>query len=149
HAPQTGQTLVQGGHPQYVAASPPGVAVALPNATSPGHPPVAAADPQHAHGQYPQAQQAPPQQAPQQQQQQPAAKPSARSDELLAGAGQTVYECRGDRSEEARAGGRHKTFFADTGDRSSVALSEVRQQSNLAGGGATTWILGGLVVAVV
>src|SRR5690606_18387438 len=102
------------------------------------------AQPQQAQPQYP----AQPQQAQPQQQAAPA-RPAKRQDELLANAGRTVYEFRGDHSEEVRSGGRHQTFFADNTNLASIAITEDRQHSNLKGGGATTWLITGLVIAVV
>src|SRR5690606_20644025 len=127
---------------QYLTASPPGVAVSLPGA--PAYPGTTAAP--HRMPAAP-AQPSAPAPAPA-----PAsaakAKPNPNADQLLPGAGKTVYEFGGVHSEEARAGGKHKTFFADGSELASVAVVEERQHSNLRGGGAS-FMVAGLVVVVV
>jgi hypothetical protein len=201
--PGQGLTVIQDGppgqgqpqvvpQPQYVAASPPGVAVQLPGSThglptTPGYPsantPVAQPFPQHPGQPFPQpvGQQvtqpplpatvpmrrqvptslqptpASPQQVPadlqqalSSPQQAPASPPrrGPNDDQLLAGAGRTVYEFTGAHSEEARARGKHQTFFGDTGDLGSVQLREERH-SNLSRSGGPTMVVGGIAVAVI
>jgi len=150
----------------YVAASPPGVAVQLPTgprtgATMPQTPnypaggvdPAAAQAQAHAQAQAAAQAQAHAQaraqaQAPAQATSEPSPGQKNRSDELIAGAGNTVYEFGGEFSDEARSGGKHQTFYGDSAQFASVMPVEERH-SNLSRGRGVSWIVGGLVIAVV
>jgi hypothetical protein len=77
----------------------------------------------------------------------PVAKPQQQNaDQLIAGAGRTVYEFKGAHTEEARSGGRHQTFMSDGSDLGAVPLREERH-TNLRTSG-TSIVVGGLGVVV-